>query len=363
MATFLGNTAAVVLLLNNAAVSSDLNPNGRPSNASTDRALAASPMVTTAANTDTTPIAVEHALAAAGPAHRLSSFGDFFFERIHVLPKAASYPFILSTQVVQLEVWNAYRETSQTVTVVTLTGPDGVTITTPHVTPIVFLPLQSRVYAVEISSSGAPRADNTIRFDFSGIDEPVFRITGLRLIPFTISPDWATPLEDVYAYMTDVMTARDETEQRQQLRAIPNRSLTYVAAALDDREAGLLVSLLWAWQDRSYGVLLWMDAAQLGADVAAASTVLSVNTLDMGLSVGDVVILIADAFTWFAAPVDSFDAGSITLAAPTDRDFFARNTQVIPVLLGRCADSVPVDRPNNVVAVTQIKFDLEVVPS
>lgn len=363
MSTFLGNTAAIVLLLNNVSASSDLNPNGRPSNASTDRALAASPMVTTAANTDTTPIDVSPALAAPGPAHHLSSFGDVFFERIHVLPKSATYPFILSTQVVTVEVWNAYRETTETVTAIVETGPAGVTITTPHGVPITFLPLQARYYAVEISNSGAPRADNSIRFDFSGIDEPLFTISGLRLIPFTISPDWATPIDDVSAYMTDVMTAYDETEQREMLRAVPNRAITYVAAALDDREAGLLVSLLWAWQDRSYGVLLWFDAMSLGADLASGSTVLNVDTTEMGLSVGSIVILISDAFTWFAGPVLTFDASSITLEAPTDRDFFARTALVIPVQLGRVADQIPVDRPNNVVAVTQIKFDLEVVDS
>lgn len=361
MTAYFGNTDPIVQLLNNASASSDLNPNGRPSNASTDRALAASPLITTAANTLNEPIDVSHALAAPQPGLMASGHGTFFFERIHIFPKSAHYPFILSTQTVPLEVWNAYRETSQTVSVVTFTGPAGVSISTPHTVPITFLPLQDRFYAVVISNSGAPRADNTIRFDFSGIDEPLFTISGLRLVPFTISPDWQTPIDDVYAWMTDVMTAYDETEQRQQLRAVPNRAITFVAAALDDRDAGLLVSLLWAWQDRSYGVPLWFDAMPLGADLASGSTVLSVDTTEMGLSVGSIVIVISDAFTWFAAPVDSFDASSLTLQAPTDRDFFAKNAQVIPVLLGVCADNVPVERPTNVVAVASIKFDLEVV--
>lgn len=363
MSTFLGNTFPTVALLNNASASSDLNPNARPSNASTDRALAASPMITSGGNTFNEPIDVSPALAAPGPAHAVTSYGDLFFERIHLIPKSATYPFILSTQTVNLEVWNAYRETTQTVTAVTITGPAGVSISTPHATPIVFLPLQDRFYAVVISNGGAPRADNTIDFDFSGIPEPLFTISGLRLVPFTISPDWATPIDDVYAWMTDVMTAYDETEQREMLRAVPNRAITYVAAALDDREAGLLQSLLWAWQDRSYGVLLWMDAMELGADLPAGSTVLAVDTTEMGLSDGSIVILISDAFTWFAGPVDTFDAGSITLSTPTDRDFFAATALVIPVQLGRAAENIPVDRPNNVVASTSIKFDLEVVAS
>lgn len=363
MTAYTGNAFPFAALLNNGSASVDLNPMARPTNASTDRVLQPTPLVTTGANVFNEPIDVRPALSAAGAAFKAHSFGDFFFERIHLLPKSASYPFILSTQLVQLEVWNAYRETSQTVTVVTLTGPPGVAITTPHGTPIVFSPLQARIYTVEISASGAPRADNTILFDFSGINEPVFHITGLRLVPFTISPDWQDPVQDVYAYFTDVMTAYDETEQRQMLRSLPNRALSYTAAALNDREAGLLISLLFAWQDRSYGTLLWMDGSALTADVATGSTVIPVDTSTMVLGADSIVILISDAFYWFAGPVDSFTGSSITLSTPTDRDFFAKNTTVIPVVMGRVADTIPVDRANNVVSSTKIKFDLQVVGS
>lgn len=364
MAVWSGNVPATVNALNNVDVSSDINPMARPNNTTTDRVLVASVLMSTGGNTTHKPNVVDGALLAAGHGARMSSYGDFFFERIHLLPASKTYQFILSNQTIHLEVWNAYRETAQSVEAVNLVGPPGITISTPHVVPIAFAPLQSRLYDVIVGVTGSPRANNTIQFDFTGIPEPLFTIIGLRLLPFTISPDWESGVNDSQTWMTDIMTAYDDTEQRVQLRVVPSRAFDYVAKALDDREAGLLMSLLWAWQGRSYGVPLWMDAAPLLADTVAGTTVLPVDPATMTLTAGvDTVLVIADAFNWFASPIDAYDPilKTITLDTPLDRDFFAKNTQVIPVLLGRVASKLSVDRPTNVVSSANIKFDLQTV--
>ena len=292
----------------------------------------------------------------------IPTHGDYWFERIHYLPAAKHYPFILSPQHLFVEVYNAWRRVFWSVDAILEAGPAGVSILTPYVLPINFYPLQSRIYDILVDSAGPPRADNTIRWDFDGTTEPTLLITGLRLLPFTISPDWDKGIDDVVAFATDVMVAYDDSEQRMMLREVPNRSLAYTASALDDREAGLLASLIWAWQARSYGVLLWMDAAKLNADMIAGALDLSVDTSRMGLSVGATVILIEDAFYWFASPVLEFTANSIKLETPVDRDFAALRTQVIPVLLGRVAEELPMNRPTNASAILPVKFDIEVVP-
>lgn len=360
MPTFAGSAPPAVLYLNNTDVSTDIRT-AFAFDAAT-RALTASAPISTGATVYNEPIDVTGALAGVlGAGFEFPQHGYYWFERIHLFPANKSYAFILSAQHVFVEVWNAFRKLAQNVTAVIETGPDGVSILTPHGVPIHFDPLQSRTYDVLIDAAGAPRADNFIQWDFDGLAEPILHLTGLRLLPFTVSPDWDAGIDDTVAYATDVMVAYDDTEQRMMLRLVPNRSLAYKAAGIDKRESGLLASLLWSWQSRSYGVLLWMDAAPLGADVVAGSVDLIVDTTNMQIGPGDTVIVIADAFNWFASPVQELTPATIKLETALDRDFFGTQTQVIPVILGRTAESVPMDRPTNASTVIPIKFDLQVV--
>lgn len=357
-----GSLPPIVRHVNNSDVSVNLEPDALGVDFLTRSYLASGPM-SSGAPTFNEPISVNGALAAPGSASYLKGWGDYWFERIHVLPPVKSYPFILSPQHLFVEVYNAWRATAQSVGAVLETGPAGVTILTPHATPIAFSPLQSRTYDILIDAAGAPRADNFIQWDFTGLLEPILHLTGLRLLPFTIPPDWDAGIDDTVRYATDVMIAYDDTEQRMMLRIVPNRSLAYKASGLDSRESGLLASLLWSWQARSYGVLLWMDGAPLQANVLSGGVDLAVDTTGMTIVPGDTVIVITDAFNWFASPVEELTAGSIKLETVLDRDFFANKTQVIPVILGNVADSIPMDRPTNKSTIVQIKFDLKVIPT
>lgn len=362
MATVDGNTPLSMLYMDDSDNSSNLLTPG-PLDFVT-RGYDASPTLSTGSTTFNEPIDVTPALPAPQDGYPVTGHGDYWFERIHIFPPAKDYNFILSSQHIFMEVYNAYRETTQTVVNIVEGGPSGVDILTPYVLPLVFPPLHSRTFDVLVSVVGPPRANNTIFFDFDDEDvgEPVPLITGLRLLPFTIPLDWNSGIDDRIAYMTDVMTAYDQTEQRVMLRSVPNRSLAYRAAGLDPRESGLLHSLLWNWQSRSYGVLLWMDAAPLQADVAAGTSDLLVDTSEMSVAVGDTVIVISDAFFWFAAPILEITGGSIKLETPLDRDFIAGGkTLVIPVILGRVAEEVPMDRPTNDSTIVPVKFDLQVV--
>lgn len=361
MASIAGNTVMVVRLLQQAQQSSNILTPPAYDTASRAAGVSTAP-TSTGALGRVEPIVVTGALAGvAGAAGSLPGYGDYWFERIHVLPSTKAYAFILSSQHVFVEVYNAFRTLPQTVTTITELGPAGVTIVTPHVLPMVFGPLQSKIFDIMVSASGAPRAANTIQFDFDGVPEPVLTITGLRLLPFTLSPDWDAGMTEDVIFATDVMISADETEQRMQLRVLPNRAISYKVSALDTRENGLLASLLWSWQSRSYGVLLWMNAAPLLADVAAGALTVGVDTTHMGLTIGDTVIIIRDAFTWFASSVNAFDAVSVSLDTPLDQDFLARITAVIPVVLGRVAPELALARPTNATSTITIKFDLQVV--
>jgi hypothetical protein len=357
MATWLGMAPPTASLLLNSANTTSF------ATAAFDlahRAYPPSNLVSNGANVSAEPVDVSPHNSPNPPTALMMSPGDLIFERIHVFPQVKSLPMIISPSQIVVEVWNAFRNAAQNVSAVTITGPAGVSILTPHAVPIAFGKFQSRLYTVLVDVNGAPNADNFVTWDFDGLSEPSFHVTGLRLLPFTISPDWQSGMEETITAMTDIMRAYDDTEQRMQLRENLKRNIQYQATALSSRESGLMMSLLWAWQGRAYGVLLWMDNTPMTTNVLAGTQLVTVDTSNMTLADGvDTVILIKDAFTWFASQVQSHDAGSITLATPSDKDFFATETLVVPVKLGRIPDSLPVPLPTNKTATTQISFDIQ----
>jgi hypothetical protein len=360
MTAYAGNALDHALFANNGAWSIDLRV-GKGGDLSL-RPLVASEPMSTGVPTFNEPIAIEHVGAAPISGGKGAGVGDFIFERIHVLPSLRNIPFILSSQHVIVEVWNAYREQSQTAASVVPTGPAGVSIVSGGLSGVVFAPMESKLYDVLISAAGAPRADNTITFDFGPVSAPVFYATGLRLLPFTIAPDWSDGIDEALGYLTDVMAAYDTTEQRMQLREIPTRQVKYTAMAIDAKESALLMALLYAWQGRSYGVLIWQRAAPLGFTISAGEQDLVVDTTFMDIAVGETVILISDAFRWFASTVEAKTAGTLRLASGVDRDFSSSETLVVPVVLGRVAETASVLRPTNASAVLAVAFDVEVVP-
>lgn len=358
MTAYAGSGAFHALFANDPHVSTDLRI-GLGGDLSLRPLVAHTPM-STGAPTFNEPISIEHVGPGARAAGYAPGSGDYIFERIHVLPATRTVPFILSSQHVLVEVWNAFRTTPQTAATVTLAGPAGVSIVSGPLAAVVFPPMESIFYDVLIAAAGAPRANNTITWDF-GIPAPIFRVTGLRLLPFTISPDWATGVDETLAWVTDVLAAYDTTEQRMLLRTLPIRQLAFVALANDSAEASLMMALLYAWQGRSYGVPLWQRGAPLAFSVGPGAQDLVVDTTFMNVVPGDSVILIMDAFNWFASTIESMTAGTMRLDSGVDRTFWSTRTLVVPVKLGRVAMSLPVARPSNSTASHSVTFDLEVV--
>jgi hypothetical protein len=146
-----------------------------------------------------------------------------------------------------------------------------------------------------------------------------------------------------------------------QLREVPTRGITYSAMALDAKESALLMGLLYAWQGRSYGVLLWQRASRLGFSISAGERDLIVDTTFMQVGPDDAVILIRDAFNWFASTVESLTPTTLRLESGADQTYLSSDTLVVPVKLGRIADSAPVLRPTNASSLIKVAFDLEVV--
>lgn len=273
-------------------------------------------------------------------------FGGRLFERVIVIPRVKALGFVLSATQFQVEVWNAFRNSDQILTAIVLTGTGGVIITDPYGEPLVFGALDSYVYQATMPSAGPAQIDQDVVFTFeSGIEGADLQITGSRVTVFSVAPDWSQGIKESISFLTDVLVAYNDNEQRRALRQFPRRGMKYRALALNARDAAGMESLLWGWQNQPYGVPWWQDSTPLVSDTPPGSFVIPCDTVDRQFAVGGIVIIWVDEYTFEALTIGELDDVSITVTSPTQNSWKAGlSTLVMPCLLARLGNSVKVDR-------------------
>lgn len=332
----------------NAALQAD--PNGRSTNVTagdqelTSFALSVAPFPTALSAGTPEPVVsiVHHAYAGA----HTELFGGRLFERVIVTPRVKTLGFVLSSTQFPIEVWNTFRDLLQVLETITITGSGGVTLADPFGEPLIYGPFDSFIYQATMPSAGPAQINQDIVFEFlSAIAGTDCEITGSRITMFSVLPDWSAGIAEKISFLTDVMSAYSDNEQRRALRQRARRGMKFSATALDARSAAGMESLLWGWQNQPYGVPWWPDQTPLTDSIGAGSFVVPCKTADRMFAAGGIAVIFADEFTFEALTVDEVFADHITVTSPTQFNWSAGlSTLVMPVFLGRLPDSVKVDR-------------------
>ena len=289
-------------------------------------------------------------------------FGGELFEKIIVTPRTKDLGFVLSTVLFDIDVWNSFRNLSQEMTAITITGSGGLIVTNPFGLPLSFAAMQSRTFEGQMPQAGDPQILNTAVFVFTGISGTDLDVEGTRLVVFSPDADWTEPIRERSQYLTLILEAHSQKEQRAQLRLTPRPALAYRVLTLTRKDTAVLDALLWGWQSRIYGVPMWMDAQPLLADAPPASTVLQVSTSFRRFQAGGLMMFWRDMHTFEALQIQSLLSGSITLASPTTQNWLADGrTYIVPLLIGRLPSEVTMRRPNNQSAELDAQFVCEVV--
>jgi|FLYL01.1.fsa_nt_gi hypothetical protein len=288
--------------------------------------------------------------------------GSELFEKIIVTPREKKLGFVLSTNLFSVDVWNTFRETLRTMVRIDIAGGGGTLIDNPFGVPLVFGAMQSRQFQATVPQDGDAQIQNTVVFVFTGISGTDLLVTGTRITVFSPDPDWTEPIMERTEYLTEIMNAYADKEQRVQLRTNPRTRLRYKVLTLDVRDTAALHALLWGWQGRIYGVPFWPDAQLLLANANIGATVIQVDTTLRKFVADGLMMLWRDMHTVEALSIQTVAAGSITLTAPTTQAWAADGrTYVVPLLTGRLPDEVGVLRMNNAVAELEAEFECEVV--
>jgi hypothetical protein len=312
-------------------------------------ALLSAPKTTSASPS---PVTVSHT-GVHGDGH-----GKQWFDRIHVLPRSKDLGHLTSDVQVSVEVWNAYH-VPHVLTAVNVTGPSGVTVESVSV-PTSFGGLESRIFLVDVSASGAVPVNNMVTWVFTGASSSgsVLALTGLRVVLFPVKPNGDRGVDELYGYLTDIITGWDDTEQRVQLRAVPARQLRFTATMFDPRQAADVYARLYGVGMGIFSVPIWPDATPLTAVVNAGDTVINIDTTSRAFAVGGLVLLWSDQWTWESVVITGVSASYLTTAATT-YTWQVAGTLAIPLMSGRLLSAADLKTQAPVFAEVEVAFDSE----
>lgn len=278
--------------------------------------------------------------------------------KVIVIPRTRALGFVFSDQNIAVELWNTSDRARQ-LTGVSVTGPDGVSVSNSYSLPKSMPVGASYTYTVTVSASGSPVINNTVTWTYTGLTAADITLTGSRLVPFALSPDWDAGIVEHAIYYTDVMTAYDGTEQRVQLLAKAQRGFDYTMMTEGQLDVALMTALLYGWQSKIYGVPVWTELQRTTAQTTAGSSTISVDTTNMDLSAG-FVMLWTDMRTWEAFQVTGYTSSSISVASPAAATWPV-NSILLPVVNARLDLEQDVDYITPELATLSVRFTTEIV--
>ena len=285
------------------------------------------------------------------------SFGrQDWYDRIHLIPGVIALGNLVAAQQRTFEVWNAFF-VNKTLSSVTPTNDDGLTLTQPDAPPTTFGPLESRIYTLSVSLSGPPTINASYVFAFPA-QSPRLIVTGGRVIGLAFRPNWREPVVERLIWLTDVIRRRNGSEQRITLRSIPRREFEYVVT-LTGTAAARFDAAVWGWQARVFALPIWTDPTVLTIALGAGSTGVSTPTALRDYAAGSLAALVVDGYEHEIVEVASVSSGAITLTRPTTQTWPA-GTRLYPARLARMTSPVRITRPT--AAVVEARINLQIEP-
>lgn len=239
----------------------------------------------------------------------------------------------------------------------TLNG-DGITVTPPVGTPYTMASLEALTYDVSVSSDGPPAINATLRWT---VDDQVLTedhdaiITGNRVIPFPMAPEWSNSVRETLEWKTSVIKSHNSEEQRARIRKRPRRGQTYNYVLTFDK-ASNVENLLWGWQSRLFAVPHWTDTTLNHTDLSLGQTAIITETDGYAYAAGG-LFFITDGEIFEMQEILSVDPGVVHLKKGLD-SFWQRPSVLGPANMARIDDDFTVDMKRETAAVmeTSIKW-------
>jgi hypothetical protein len=247
------------------------------------------------------------------------SFSNDFYYRIHIYPNRIEVGNLTERIIYQIEFFNAFLANVSLTNVIPYDN-EGVNLS-PIPLPSPILSLNSIYAELEISVSGPANINTTYLFEFSLGPTLDLKVTGVRIITFSIAPDWTRQVTEKLSFLTQILEARDGTEQRIILRQIPRWTFRYTFLE-GGKTVNLVDSLLVGWGARSFATPIWPQKSKINFSVPAGSMMIYCNTVNRGFVAGGLCVLWRDALYCETLEIAGVSANQLSLVRPVSQ-FYA----------------------------------------
>ncbi len=286
-----------------------------------------------------------------------AGIGFDWFEKIHIFPQRLDLGNVISNIVEVLELYSAYRRDTRTLTGFTNNAGAGITTDLPT-PPLLIDPQTSLIVNVTVSTVGPPVINGTLDFVFD-VRTASVPITGTRITLFEFIPQGGAT--EVVEFLTNVMKARDGTEQRVALRRFPRHRVKYNVMSVLDTDRNKLNSFMVDWSSRLFAVPIWWEARRITTDTAMSATTIDVSSTDYArFFVGGLAMImqvdVDGTRTIDTLEIASLTATSLTLTSGVQSAYNKDVSFVVPTIPGVLSSTVPKSRRRSTLQELQADF-------
>lgn len=256
----------------------------------------------------------------------IPTYADDLFGHIILVPERLDLGNLLSLQTRTIEISNL-NLVPVTWDDISHTLGDGIVFNNLPTLPHEILPFGSFELSISISPTGPPTIDGLIQFEFSTPETIIVPVTGSRIVMFQWKP--RTGVQETLSWRTDIIEAYDGTEQRIRVRTTPRQVIRFSAMTKAIRDSRMRM-LLFDWEARIWGVPIWWEMRTLPTPAIQGSNSITVDTSNMDIRIGGLIMLHIDDDTWEALQVEDFGANLIETGSGLTRNYPA-GTALMPV--------------------------------
>lgn len=285
------------------------------------------------------------------------TFTQDFYDRLYVTPRLVDLGSMIGGQQRQIAIWNAYIDTTLTLSAADLVDGDGLDVAGDAALPATFLPLQERIWTVTVMDSGPPTANAALTFEFVGLDGITVHIVGTRLNAWSLPPDWSQNIDESLSWLTDYQKPLRGGSTRIPVRGAPRR--TWEFSILEGKhERRIIENLLYDWTAKAWALPVWTDMSPLTAPLAAAATEIPVVTFGLDFAIGGIAMLWVDAQRYELLEVSDIHDDRIEIARPTTRSW-PTGTRLYPCRRALLSEAPTIRRKNDQVITSRPRFQAD----
>lgn len=173
---------------------------------------------------------------------------------------------------------------------------------------------------------------------------------------FPYDPDWDKTVVETLEYLTTVITASCDSEQRQAMRSVPRVSYEFETVPMTTREASVLEGLVHGNPAGQWDVPCWPEQMLVTSTAGVSTSTLHVQTtVGRDVVVGQTAMLWRDPLTTEVVTIAGVGATAVTLASPVTAAW-TPGARLVPLRTGILDATFELQRPSRDTAICRVKF-------